>query len=67
MSEETKPLIAPLVPGHMYVDATPTGEVVFTTIEQNDEMSSHLVYMTPRVAAKLGQQFINVAAQIERP
>jgi hypothetical protein len=64
---ECRPVLADPVPGHMYVDATPNGEVVFTNISQDDSLASTVVYMTPRTASKLGQWLIDVATRLETP
>lgn len=66
MSEQ-RPVLAPPIPGHMYVDSNVDGQVVFTSISQTDDLTSTVIWMTPATAARLGQWLIDVASRIEKP
>ena len=48
-----------------YVDAAPGGHVALIHIAADDSMDSTVIYLTPGVAAKLGQRLISVANRLE--
>jgi hypothetical protein len=55
-------------PARIEVDPTATGHVLMIVFDDDGDLDTSIALrLTPRMAAKLGQKLIDVAASVEEP